>query len=926
MKPVRLLFLWHFHQPDYTDPESGRQVLPWVSAHSLRHYSTMLEIAKKHKGIAQNFSVTPVLLDQVLRIARNPVLDPLFARLVSRNRTKSQEAVREIRKWLGPFFAESSVARKDALNPSDLLSLAPHILSSIIEHLSALWNESVVEVVGCPYYHPVLPLLCDRRGVEACTPKVRLPEVIGSLTEDAREQISRSVDRHKGVLGRAPKAVWCPEGGLSPKTLEIVAEAKFILTFGDERLLPQGFKPDRLYAYQGLHLIFRDTELSDLIGFKYRNMTPEEASDDLIRRVLERAKRSEKDEPLICIALDGENPWTLYPDAGAGFLTRVFARIEELGIETLKAEDAVQRCPPAEELPNVRSGSWVDGTFYTWLDSPQAIKAWQLLGGARAICKDDLPREMLSAEGSDWFWWFGGRHDAPEVGEFDSQFRRLLGRVYEHCGGSCPRDLECPILVRTLRVPLAGTRRSMGSERASRQRLVLAGGAMASSSQTVEAELKLARDGRGVFGSLIVKPSPSVVRAVELSVGGKRMRARRTDMGWTVSGDGSVREHGVLQFRLVLPGRALECAAPSDDYFELRYGEEGEESIARFRLEVDSEEVTMPELRKDPVIGRWVIIASERARRPSDFPPPAVEEETGKRFCPFCEGNEAKTPPEVYAVRPADTPRDGPGWRVRVVPNRYPALRIEGDLDKRGKGMYDMMNGVGAHEVLIESPKDATSLTELPEEQVKLALLAARTRLLDLKRDVRFEYVVLFKNVGRSAGASIRHTHSQLIALPVVPRTVANEMQGSLDYFRFRGRCIFCDMIEQEDMEAERVVLSTDSFLVFCPFASRFPMEMWIVPRNHYTHFEESPEEVFEELAGALQSALRSLESVIKGVNYNYIVHTTPFRVGKPEHYHWHIEIIPRLTEVAGFEWGTGFYMNPMLPEDAAYFLRKGSE
>jgi len=331
----------------------------------------------------------------------------------------------------------------------------------------------------------------------------------------------------------------------------------------------------------------------------------------------------------------------------------------------------------------------------------------------------------------------------------------------------------------------------------------------------------------------------------------------------------------------------------------------------------------MAELRRDPVIGRWVIISSGQGLRPADFtrsPAPPGEQ---KVFCPFDEGSERKTPPEVFAHRPKGGEPNSPGWTVRVVPNRYPALRVEGVLRKRGKGMYDVMDGVGAHEVIIESPAHKRSLTQLTNDQVALALLAARGRLGDLKGDKRFEYGMLFKNVGPEAGATIDHVHSQLIVTPIVPRTVRDEMRGGADYHHFRGRCVFCDMVQQEEADGERLVVADDNHIAFCPFASRFPLEMWLLPREHATHFEEASDTQVHSLATVLRSALSRLEALAGNVSYNYIVHSTPFREGHIEHYHWHVEIIPRLTPMAGFEWGTGFYMNPLLPEDAAHYLRQ---
>jgi UDPglucose--hexose-1-phosphate uridylyltransferase len=329
----------------------------------------------------------------------------------------------------------------------------------------------------------------------------------------------------------------------------------------------------------------------------------------------------------------------------------------------------------------------------------------------------------------------------------------------------------------------------------------------------------------------------------------------------------------------------------------------------------------MPELRKDPVIGRWVIIATERGKRPTDFTSEPVEPSPSS-FCPFCEGNEDKTPPEIMAYRNPGTGPNKPGWRLRVVPNKFPALQIEGTLDKRGEGIYDRMHGIGAHEVIIETPEHHLSITELPTEHIQNVLWAYRDRLADLKRDTRFIYGMLFKNVGKPAGASLDHTHSQIIVLPTVPRTVADEMRGGKTFFDYRGRCIFCDMIRQELDAGTRVVLDGEEFVAFEPYAARFPFETWILPKRHASHYENLQRLVVEELAYCLKTTLLKIEKALNMPAYNYIIHTTPFEHPEIEHYHWHIEIIPRLTKVAGFEWGTGFYINPVPPESAAEFLR----
>jgi UDPglucose--hexose-1-phosphate uridylyltransferase len=330
----------------------------------------------------------------------------------------------------------------------------------------------------------------------------------------------------------------------------------------------------------------------------------------------------------------------------------------------------------------------------------------------------------------------------------------------------------------------------------------------------------------------------------------------------------------------------------------------------------------VPELRKDPITGRWVIIATDRAKRPTDFVREKVEIR-GSGFCPFCSGNEAKTPPEILAYRKDGSARDTPGWSLRVVANKFPALGIEGTLNRQGEGLYDKMNGIGAHEVIIETPDHQMTLASMPASAVEDVLWAFRDRILDLKKDRRFKYILIFKNHGEAAGASLEHTHSQLIALPVVPKRVREEVDSAKEYYNFKERCIFCDIIRQEVEDGVRVIAENQAFIALAPYAPRFPFEMWIVPKVHRSAFEESQKHEFEQLAIMLKDMLTRLDKVLDSPAYNFIIHTSPIPEASNDYYHWHLEIMPKLTKVAGFEWGTGFYINPTPPEESAKFLRE---
>jgi len=329
----------------------------------------------------------------------------------------------------------------------------------------------------------------------------------------------------------------------------------------------------------------------------------------------------------------------------------------------------------------------------------------------------------------------------------------------------------------------------------------------------------------------------------------------------------------------------------------------------------------MPELRKDPVLGRWVIISTERSRRPSDFLP--EERPSIGGFCPLCEGNEDRTPPEVLSFRNDGTPPNTPGWSLRVVPNKFPALRIEGEILREGEGLYDKMTGIGAHEVVVESPLHYETLSTLPLKAVENVLRAYRERIVDLSRDPRLRYVLVFKNYGAAAGASLEHSHSQIIALPILPIRVAEEIEGAKNYFRYKDRCVFCDIIRQELQQQKRIIAENRSFVAVAPFASRFPFETWILPKAHHPNFGYMEPFPYEEAGQILQDTLQKMNRVLNDPAYNYIIHNSPFPDADSDHYHWHFEILPKLTKMAGFEWGTGFYINPTPPEEAAAFLRE---
>lgn len=319
----------------------------------------------------------------------------------------------------------------------------------------------------------------------------------------------------------------------------------------------------------------------------------------------------------------------------------------------------------------------------------------------------------------------------------------------------------------------------------------------------------------------------------------------------------------------------------------------------------------MSEFRQDPLSRRWVIIGGERAGRPNEFVEAATR--ASGLTCPFCAGHEDETPAAI-----ATYSANGKGkWIVRVVPNKYPALTPD-----PASAAANGAAGFGRHEVIVESPRHVASFSELTETEAQAAFAAYRDRLVQLKGEGPYRYVQIFKNVGPAAGASLEHIHSQLLALPTVPEVVAQELASSGEFFQRHQRSLLADMIERETAAGERIVADSGGFIAFCPYASRFAYEVWLAPKKHRPRFEDTQTGELGEISRLMQETIGRIERAVGPVAYNYFLHTQPFDMPAYDHYHWHIEIIPRLTKVAGFEWSTGCFINPYPPESAAAHLR----
>ncbi len=326
----------------------------------------------------------------------------------------------------------------------------------------------------------------------------------------------------------------------------------------------------------------------------------------------------------------------------------------------------------------------------------------------------------------------------------------------------------------------------------------------------------------------------------------------------------------------------------------------------------------MPELRQNRFTKEWVIISTERAKRPEEL---VTKKEAAalshySEKCPFCPGNEKLAPPEVYRLR------DEGAWRVRVVPNKYAALSRDGELTRKIERSKRTINGVGIHDVFVDTPDHAATTALLPRDHVAEILRAYLARFRQVSADPRIAHVTIFKNHGAGAGTSLEHPHSQMIATPVISSHVRGRLHEALRHYDEFGECIFCTILEEELNEGARTVVVGEHFVAFEPFASGSPFATHIFPRRHMASFGDIREGELLDLAYVLQEVLARLYVGLKDPDFNYTIRTAPAETAGVPYYHWYLSIIPRVTRVAGFELGSGMFINPVLPEAAAEFLR----
>jgi len=327
----------------------------------------------------------------------------------------------------------------------------------------------------------------------------------------------------------------------------------------------------------------------------------------------------------------------------------------------------------------------------------------------------------------------------------------------------------------------------------------------------------------------------------------------------------------------------------------------------------------MPEIRKNLITGEYVIMAPERAKRPEDFVHPAKPTDVPEfqPNCPFCPGNEDKTPPHNYRV-----PEEGQ-WAQRCIPNKFSALNSAGELWKKEDDLKLSTAGVGLHEVIIETPRHDLCVAQQPTEDVKGLVRTYHNRFTAFHADPRVEHVILFRNHGAAAGTSLEHPHSQIVGLPMTPAQVRTRFDDALKFFLSDGDCIVCRTMRAEREEGVRVIMETKHFLAFIPYAALSPFHTWIFPKKHSACFGSTTPEELDDMALVLKTVLAKIRKGLDNPDFNYVIRSGAPGEAHMKHLHWYIAIVPRVTKAAGFELGTGMYINPSIPEASAEFLRK---
>ncbi|MFT7580259.1 MAG: alpha-amylase/alpha-mannosidase (GH57 family)/galactose-1-phosphate uridylyltransferase [Myxococcota bacterium] len=905
------------------------------------------------------------------------------------------QGLRDLQVWFNLAWCGTEAARHpviaellqrggdfDEADKSALLDAQRSIVAELQPRYQALVDAGQVELTATPYYHPILPLLMDSDLARAADPASPLPAARFRWPGDARAHVRRATTAHTARFGIAPRGMWPAEGSVAEETLHLYSDSDVRWILSDEAILEKSLGRHDLSAVErhrpwrrgDLAIFFRDHGLSDRIGFVYQGWQHEAAYADFVHHLVNIRDAVVADgggDSVVTIALDGENCWEHYTGGSLGFLPGLYRAIAETdGMRLSTFEDALKAVEPAP-LDSLAAGSWIDGTFRTWLGDPVKNRAWELLTQTRdavgrpldAIERDDpaLADLILRAEASDWWWWFGDGHSSSFDGTFDALFRAHLVAIYDRLGAPVPEALRRPIGTdtthRTEPAPGVTARSRPASQPPIRQlspeidgrtddfyrwrgagRVALSFGAIHRAQSALE-QLYYANDAEALTLRLVARDAAESLDGLSVHLETERAgntlsiqlhpalastdgvvshAAHVLDARVPLATLGVPSQTAVLPARIVLtdPTKGVLERLPPSGWADLQ--------LLGSHTQPDRDDVTPSEMRLDPLKQRWTVIAPGRGDRPSDFVPPAAKQQSAP--CPFCAVIDGTAPGHRILERVVG--RD----RVIVLANRYPAYRVETALERTAVGPYDRVSGVGAHEVVVETHRHDQPFHLLGVAQITATLRVWRDRLGDLLGDRRLHHLIAFKNTGPSSGASLSHPHSQIVAAPVASQQLTTELTSARSHYEQHLRCLSCDILAYELDHSARVIEVGERFVAFCPYASRHPFEVAIYPRRHEAMFSDLSDSDVGALGALLSRTLQRLVRSVGVADYNLTVQTgpNPDSFGLPRGrldglgawWHWRLEIVPRIQPYGGYEVGTGVHMNSTAPDAAAAHLR----
>ncbi|MBD3792938.1 MAG: DUF4931 domain-containing protein [Campylobacterales bacterium] len=883
--------------------------------------------------------------------------------------------------WCGNYLREKSEMIKELIDQQEnfthiqkikLLGTLFDFVTEIIPYYKALMRLEQIALSTTPFYHPILPLLIDReKSAKAARWDVKLPKTEANYSDFARLHLQKAVDYFEETFNQKPKGMWPSEGSVSQKTAEMISEYEVEWICSDEEILFKTLKSDdrknlyKPYTIQNangkpINIFFRDRYLSDRIGFEYSKKSPKEAAYDFISHLKKIYENSENGS-LVSVILDGENAWEFYANNGKDFFDELYLLLQnQTWCETVFFNE-IDQIQDLKKVPltDLAAGSWINGNFDIWIGHREKNAAWELLDGAKVVYDklkatfnpetlEQIDKEFMIALGSDWFWWYGDDHYTSLKAQFDEEFRTHIRNIYELMEKEPPHNLSVPIVTKqsktkeTFFSQPTGTISPMISGKVNSFYEWFGSGLIDLKKEltTMDRSLHIEAINYGTdldknIYFLFKLKNPQ--RITENSVLKIYLNEKSYDMpiqsNTIQSFDDNVRiELGFKEaielkiegfdrntidfaFELFDQDQVILQKFPLYETFLLHLHNH---SLKRWNLNAGE---SKSEFRYCKLTKEWTLFAPERLKRPDDVNNKVKKHvRDGSDSCPFDHGKEDLTPKEIARIE------DHNGWRCRVVPNLYNALSIDGSPKSIKDSFFDKFTGFGAHEVLIETPNHEQQIWDYSFDDFYNYFSLMQKRVIGLQNDKRFACLSIFKNHGEGAGASLIHSHSQIIALPFVPKKLKEEIARKLEHYETFKRSMLDDAVYEETAYGKNIVAENSDFIIYCPYASKFEFEAKIVAKKPLSSLAEFTSKDITALSDIIKDFFKRFHNALGDIPFNMIIKNAPYEnysEKTKEYFRFHINILPRIYKNAGFELDSDIYINLILPENATKIYKE---